>query len=76
MGTRTVDFITERVFSVFGPVGQNPVEGICGAPMVEESCEFQGIPGGGVYSFFPYGDEDLAISPVLDDLINEGWELY
>lgn len=76
MDTRTMDFITERVFSVFGPVGQNPVEGICGAPMVEESCELQGIPGGGVYSFFRYGDEDLAILPVLDNLINEGWENY
>lgn len=30
----------------------------------------------GVYSLFRYDDEDLAISPVLDDLVNEGWELY
>ena len=36
----------------------------------------ESIPGGGVYSFFRYGNEDLAILPVLDDLIDEGWELY
>lgn len=73
--TRDVVYRTEHVLSVFGPVGKDPVEGICGAPIVEESCPVQGVQGG-VASFFHYGNENLAVSPVLDELIDAGWELY
>lgn len=74
--TRAVVYHTEKVLGVFGPVGKDPVEGICGAPIVEESCPVQGVQGGGIASFFHYGNESLAVSPVLDELIEAGWELY
>lgn len=74
--TQAVVYCTERVMSVFGPVRKDPVEEICGTPIVEESCPVQGVQGGGVASFFHYGNENLAVSPVLDELIETGWELY
>lgn len=75
-GTETLEFRTERVFDVFGPAGgESAVEGIRGAPIVEEGSPLQGLQGGGVYSFFRFGNSEIAISPVLDDIIDAGWEL-
>ena len=78
VSTRTVQYITEQCiqFNALNAVRRNlPWKEFAGPLMVKESCAFQGIPGRAVYGFFRYGDDDLAIFPVLDDLINEGWEL-
>ena len=72
----TVGFYTERLFCAFGPIGGDAAEGICGAPIVEEEDPALGIHGGGVYGLYRLGNLELAISPVLDDIVDAGWELY
>lgn len=55
---------------------KSPVEGICGAPNGQGKLRISGNPRESSVQFLSvWRDDDLAISPVLDDLINEGWEL-
>ncbi|KAM5442804.1 hypothetical protein MferCBS31731_002190 [Microsporum ferrugineum] len=65
---------TEKLYSTFGPIGGQLSEGICGAPIVEEGDMDR--PGGGICSTFRFGNEYIAIAPVLDDIIDAGWGLY
>ncbi|EFQ97899.1 hypothetical protein MGYG_00936 [Nannizzia gypsea CBS 118893] len=68
-----VYYSTEKLYSTFGPVGGQLSDGICGAPIVEERSDGS---GGGVCGLFRYGNESIAVCPVLDDIIDAGWQLY
>lgn len=75
--TNGVKYRTEKIYSAFGPLGGEATEGICGAPIVQEGDElYGGDGGGGICGMFRFGNSLFAIAPVLDDLIDAGWELY
>ncbi|WEW59245.1 hypothetical protein PRK78_004714 [Emydomyces testavorans] len=71
-----VQYHTEKIYAMFGALDGKPMEGICGAPIVEESCSLSGAIGGGISGFFQFGNSQFAMSPVLDEIIDSGWELY
>ncbi|GBF59674.1 hypothetical protein TMEN_1450 [Trichophyton mentagrophytes] len=63
-------------YSTFGPVGGRLTDGIRGAPIVKEVSSRTADSGGDVCGMFCSGDEFIAMAPVLDDIIEAGWELY
>lgn len=52
----------------YGAFGGSAKDGICGAPIVEED-------SGGVIGFFQFSSPDWVFSPVLDDIIDAGWDV-
>ena len=44
-------------------------EGLCGTPIVHDD------EGGGVAGFFHLTNGKQSFSPILDDLINQGWAI-
>jgi hypothetical protein len=59
-----LDFVTR----IFGATNPTVMDGICGAPMVEERT-------GNVAGFFRLGNGEYAAFAALDDLVAEGWEV-
>lgn len=55
------------MFNVFGATSPKLVEGICGAPLVEDT--------GLVAGFFHLAAGDWAECAALDDLVAEGWQV-
>jgi hypothetical protein len=77
---RYAKFIVEFGFNVVGTVGHYKLaDGICGAPIVQcdEDSKGEGVGMvGGVAGFFQnYVGGGICTAPVLDRLINDGWEL-
>jgi hypothetical protein len=68
-----VKWSREHIFQVISPTGGNVSDGVRGAPIVEENPEMGG--GGGVAGFFKSVDNEICLSPVLDELVDEGWTL-
>ena len=58
----------KTLFNVFGATSPQLLEGICGAPLVEEET-------GLVAGFFHLAAGDWAECAALDDLVAEGWEV-
>lgn len=56
------------MYRIFGATNSTMVDGVCGAPLVEEST-------GNVAGFFHRADGEFAICTAVDDLIAEGWEV-
>lgn len=69
-------FYQEPLFGVFGPVGGEVAEGICGAPIVEEDSSSGEQDGGGVCGFFRMASDTMAVCSCLDAIIDRSWELY
>ena len=65
-----IDFFKMRIYRGFGALGTVPREGICGAAFVEDDSE-----EGGVAGFFQNGNADYALSPCLDELIDQSWNI-
>lgn len=61
---------TEHVFRLIGPAGGSAKDGICGAAIVEDDPEMGGVAG-----FFQLANDEICLSPVLDELMDEGWAL-
>lgn len=62
---------TEHVFRLIGPAGGSAQDGVCGAAIVEDDPEMGGVAG-----FFQLANNDeICLSPVLDELIDRGWTL-
>lgn len=67
-----IDFsswLQESIFRSVGPTGGNTKYGVCGAPIVEDD------EMGGVAGFFQLADNEMCLSPVLDEIIDRGWAL-
>ncbi len=52
-----------------GPTGDTVKEGLCGASIVQDD------ESGGVAGFFHLTNGKQSFSPILDDLINQGWAI-
>ena len=61
---------TEHVFRLIGPAGGSTKDGICGAAIVEDDPEMGGVAG-----FFQLANDEICLSPVLDEFIDRGWTL-
>lgn len=59
----------ELAFESIGPTGGEAKEGLCGAPIVHDD------EGGGVAGFFHFTNGKQSFSPILDNLINQGWAI-
>ncbi len=69
-----VKWSREHIYQVIGPPPAAMLgSGVRGAPIVEENPEM-GM-GGGVAGFFKPVDNAICLSPVLDELVGEGWTL-
>ena len=66
----------EGLYSVYEPVGGDVLDGICGAPIVEEDTSSEEKDGGGVCGFFRMAGATMAACPCLDEIIDSSWELY
>lgn len=65
-----IDFTSwrhELAFESIGPTGGKVKEGLCGAPIVNDD--------GGVAGFFYLTNGRQSLSPILDNLINQGWAI-
>lgn len=62
-----------KLYAMIGATGGEPdvADGLCGAPIVEESAESQGVAG-----FFQFEDGNYCIAPCLDQLVADGWSLF
>lgn len=74
-GMESILYRTEIIYSSFGPLGGESRRGIRGAPIVSEKAEQTGHNGGGVCGFLRFANGDVVLSPILDDIIESGWEL-
>ncbi len=61
---------TEHVFRLIGPAGGSAKDGIFGAAIVEDDPEMGGVAG-----FFQFTNDEICLSPVLNELIDGGWTL-
>lgn len=59
----------ELAFESIGLTGGKVKEGLCGALIVQDD------KGGGVAGFFHLTNRKLSFSPILDDLIHQGWAI-
>lgn len=57
----------KNLFNVFGATSPQLVEGISGAPLVEDT--------GLLACFFHFAAGDSAVCAVLNDLVAEGWQV-
>lgn len=69
----SVDFAewkTENMHYMIGPSGGTTTDGLCGAPIVDDDT------GDGVAAGFPQlANNEICLSPVLDEIIDRGWDL-
>lgn len=65
--------IYSKLYAMIGATGGDAdvADGLCGAPIVEESANSQGIAG-----FFQLEDGQHYIAPCLDQLVADGWSLF
>ena len=68
----TENSIHSKIYAMIGATGgeADVADGLCGAPIVEESSESQGIGG-----FFQFEDGNYCIAPCLDQLVADGWSV-
>lgn len=70
---RKENSIYSKLYAMIGATGGDAdvADGLCGAPIVEDSADSQGISG-----FFQFEDGNYCIAPCLDQLIADGWSLF
>lgn len=61
---------TENIYHMIGPTGGTTKDGLCGAPIVQDDSV-----DGGVAGFFQLANNEICLSPVLDEIIDRGWSL-
>lgn len=59
----------ELAFESISPTGGKVKKGLCGAPIVQND------EAGGVAGFFHLTNGKQRFSPILDDLIHQGWAI-
>lgn len=64
------EWTTEHVFRLIGPAGGSAKDGICGAAIVADYPEMGGVAG-----FFQSANDEICLSPALNELIDRGWTL-
>lgn len=64
--------VYSKLYAMIGATGGvvDVADGLCGAPIVEDSAESQGVGG-----FFQFTDGNYCIAPCLDQLVADGWSL-
>ena len=60
--------------TVFGSAVGDVAKGLCGSPVVTDG-QTEDDEGGDVLGFFRFWKDDTALVPVLDSLINAGWQV-
>lgn len=61
---------TENMYHMIGPTGGTTKDGLCGAPILDDD-----TGDGAVAGFFQLADNEICLSPVLDEIIDHGWDL-
>lgn len=64
------EWVTENMFHMIGPTGGTAKDGLCGAPIVDDDAG-----DGAVAGFFQLANNEICLSPVLDEIIDRGWDL-
>jgi hypothetical protein len=67
-------YIMCRACGTYKEVGNIPVEGLCGAPVVHQECDDQTLSNA-MCGFFWLSNYQVSWVVALDPLISEGWEL-
>lgn len=65
--------VYSQLYAMIGATGEGAdvADGLCGAPIVEDSADSQGVAG-----FFQLEDGHHCIAPCLDPLVGDGWSLF
>lgn len=61
---------TENIYHMIGPTGGTTKDGLCGASIVHDNSV-----DGGVTGFFQLANNEICLSPVLDEITDRGWSL-
>lgn len=64
------EWMTENIYHMIGATGGTTKDGLCGAPIVDDD-----VGEGAVAGFFQLANNEICLSPVLDEIIDCGWEL-
>lgn len=65
--------VYSKLYAMIGATGgaAEVADGLCGAPIVGESADSQGVGG-----FFQFEGGNYCIAPCLDQLVADGWSLF
>ena len=65
--------VYSKLYAMIGATGgaADVADGLCGAPIVEDSAESPGVGG-----FVQFEDGNYCIAPCLDQLVADGWSLF